>query len=84
MTSPELPHTNVRGLSYCPSHPVTDKAIEHFAESGENGFEPFPNVFLLMCGIENDSGHGGFLTNLTAHDVPTAPYECEGAQRCVS
>ena len=66
MTSPELPHTNVRGLSYCPSHPVTDIGIEHFAKSDENSFELFANAFRLMRGIESDCGHRGSLTNLTA------------------
>jgi hypothetical protein len=56
----------VRGLRCSPSHPVTDKGIEHFAESSENGFEPFSNVLFLMCRIESDRGHGGLLTNLTA------------------
>ncbi len=34
-------------------------------ENGENGFELFADVLLLMCGIESDRGHGGLLTNLT-------------------
>ena len=45
-------------------HSVADKRIEHFSESGENGFELFSNVHLLMC-IESNRGHGGLLTNLT-------------------
>jgi hypothetical protein len=35
-------------------------------ENGENGFELFADVLLLMCGIESDRGHSGLLTNLTA------------------
>ena len=43
------------GLRCGLSHPVTDKGIKHFAESGENGFELFPNVFFPICGIEKIS-----------------------------
>ena len=57
---------NLLGLRRGPPHLVADKDIEHFAESGENGLELFPDVHLLMCGIESDRGHGGLLTNLTA------------------
>src|ERR1035441_4760232 len=58
------PRTDVLGLRCRPLHPVTDKRIEHFAQNGENGFELFPDVRFLMCGIESDRGHGGLLTNL--------------------
>jgi hypothetical protein len=60
-----MPRTNLPGLRDSPSYPVTDKGIEHFAENGENGFELFPDLLFLTCGIESDRGHGGLLTNLT-------------------
>jgi hypothetical protein len=46
----------VLGLRDRPSHPVTDEGIEHFPESGGNGFKLFSNVQLLMCGIASDRG----------------------------
>jgi hypothetical protein len=65
-----VPWTNVLGLCCSPSHPVTDKGIENFSESGESGFELFSNVHLLMRGIESDRGHDG---ESNGHDVPTMP-----------
>jgi hypothetical protein len=55
----------IPGLRRSPSHPVADKRVEHIRENGENGFELFADVLLLMCGIESDRGHGGVLTNLS-------------------
>jgi hypothetical protein len=46
------------GLRCGPSHPVADKGIEHFAESGASGFQLFPDLLFLMRGIESDRGHG--------------------------
>ena len=66
MTCQELPRTNVPGLRCSPSHPVTDKGIEHFAKSDENSLELFANVLFLMSGIVSDCGHRGLSTNLTA------------------
>ena len=48
-----------------PSHPVTDKGIEQFAESDQNGIELFPNLLFAICGTKSGRGHGGFLTNPT-------------------
>jgi hypothetical protein len=54
------------GLCYGPSHPVTDKGIQHFAESSENGLEQLSDVRCLMYGVKSDRGHSGLLTNPTA------------------
>ncbi len=50
------------GFRCSPPHPVTDKGIERFAESGDNGAELIPNVLFPMRGIKC-GGHDGFLTN---------------------
>jgi len=60
------PRKNAFGLRHHPSHPVADKGIEHFPESGENGFELFLNVQLPTRGNEGDRGHRGLLAKLTA------------------
>jgi hypothetical protein len=62
----ELPRTGIPGLRRSPLHPVADKRVEHLMENGENGFELFADVLLLMCGIESDRGHRRLLTNLAA------------------
>ena len=54
------------GLRCGLSHLVTDKSIQNFAESGENGFELFSDVRCLMYSFKSDRGHGGILTNPTA------------------
>jgi hypothetical protein len=56
----------VFGLRCSPPHPVADKGIEPFAESGENGLKLFPDGLFSVRGIESDRGHGGLLANLTA------------------
>jgi hypothetical protein len=53
------------GLRRSPSHPVADKRIEHFAVSGDSGFDLFPDELFLVCSIESDLGHGGLLASLT-------------------
>ena len=58
-----------RGLS----HPGADKGIEHFAENGESGFEPFSDVRRLIYGIKSDRGHGGPPHESNGHDVQTMP-----------
>ena len=52
------------GLRRSLSHPVADKGIEHFAVSGDSGFDLFPDALFLVC--SSDLGHGGLLANLTA------------------
>jgi hypothetical protein len=55
-----------RGLS----HPVTDKGVEHFTESGENGVEPRSDAPFLRSGIKSDRGHRRPPHESNDHDVP--------------
>jgi hypothetical protein len=67
------PRANARGFRCCPSHPVTDKGIERFAESREDRNELFPNVFFPTCGVKSGRSHGGFPHESNGHDVPMRP-----------
>jgi hypothetical protein len=55
----------VLGFRCGPSHAATDKGVEYFAESVENGIELLPNVLFPKRGSKSGRGHGGFLTSPT-------------------